>query len=94
MLSSSGDISAAWNWPNIRTCTYTNTHTHMKIQYLCVRVRMYIYIHVYTHIYISDELEFQAVAATLALHVVGAHGLPFADMLKRYEYNISMSHET
>lgn len=33
----------------------------------------------------SDELEFQDIAATLALHVVGAHGLPYAEMLKRQE---------
>jgi len=95
MLSSSGDINGACNWRNIHTCTYTNKRTHMWIQHWCVRVHMYIYIHIYTYIYISDELEFQAVAATLALHVVGAHGLPFADMLKRYDSsNIQMSHET
>ncbi len=33
----------------------------------------------------DDEVEFSDVVATLALHVVGAHGLPYAEMLKRQE---------
>jgi len=47
-----------------------------EIKFRCLRIEL-------LELSYSDELEFQAVAATLALHVVGAHGLPFADMLKR-----------
>ena len=33
----------------------------------------------------GQELVFSDLAFTLALHVVGSHGLPYADMLKRQE---------
>ena len=33
----------------------------------------------------GDELAFSDVVATLSLHVVGAHGLPYAEMIKRQE---------
>ena len=47
---------------------------------------MYTYmIHIYVYIHDSCIRYIITQVATLSLHVVGAHGLPYAEMIKRQE---------